>query len=83
MAVTQTREGITFRSAQGLSAIDWIALALVIIGGLNWALVGAANFDLVEFLFGTMTPVSRLVYLLVGLGALYTIYLGVRLNKKA
>lgn len=53
------------------SPIDWVAGALVIIGGLNWGLVGLFNFDLVAGIFGVMSPVSRIVYVLVGLAALY------------
>lgn len=53
------------------NAIYWIALALVIVGGLNWGLVGALNFDLVAAIFGVMSTLSRVVYILVGLAALY------------
>ena len=53
--------------------IDWLALLLVIIGGLNWALVGVFNFDLVAFIFGDMSILSRIVYILVGVGAVYLI----------
>lgn len=49
-----------------------VALILVIIGGLNWALVGLFNFDLVAAIFGDMSVVSRVVYILVGLAAIYT-----------
>ncbi len=56
-----------------LCVIDWIALILVIIGGLNWGLVGAFNFNLVTTIFGDMTLLSRVVYIVVGLAALYTI----------
>ncbi len=49
-----------------------IALILVIVGGLNWALVGLFNFDLVAAIFGDMSVVSRVVYTLVGLAAIYT-----------
>ena len=45
--------------------------ALVIIGGINWGLVGAFEWDLVAAIFGDMSAVSRLVYVLVGLSALY------------
>lgn len=48
-----------------------IALVLLIVGGLNWGLVGLFNFDLVAMLFGTMSMLSRLVYSLVGLSAVY------------
>ncbi len=54
--------------------IDWIALILVIVGALNWGLVGFFNFDLVATLFGDMTAISRVVYGLVGISGLWTIY---------
>ena len=47
-----------------------LALILTIIGGVNWGLVGAFDFDLVSFLFGPLTPLSRIVYLLIGITAL-------------
>ena len=47
-----------------------ICLWLVIIGALNWGLVGIFNFNLVSFIFGEMTVLSRIVYILVGLSAL-------------
>ncbi|MGI4857841.1 MAG: DUF378 domain-containing protein [Janthinobacterium lividum] len=56
------------------SPIDWIAGALVIVGGLNWGLIGLFNFDLVAAIFGLMSPVSRIVYVLVGLAALYCLF---------
>jgi hypothetical protein len=56
------------------NALDWIALILVIIGGLNWGLVGFFSFDLVEAIFGAMSIVSKIVYALVGIAALYSIY---------
>jgi len=57
-----------------MNTLDWIAMVLMIIGGLNWGLVGLMNLDLVAALFGTQTPFSRVVYVLVGLSALYSIY---------
>ena len=45
------------------------ALILTIIGGLNWGLVGLFGFDLVAFLFGSMSVLSRIVYILVGASA--------------
>ena len=47
-----------------------IAMILLIIGGLNWGLVGAFRFDLVKYLLGDMTMWTRIVYGLVGLSAL-------------
>ncbi len=55
-------------------SIDLVALALVVIGGLNWGLVGAFNFDLVATIFGEMSLISRIVYIVVGLSAVYMIY---------
>ncbi|HEX8993875.1 MAG TPA: DUF378 domain-containing protein [Candidatus Paceibacterota bacterium] len=52
-------------------ALGWIAFVLVVIGGINWGLVGAFNFDLVAALFGVMSAVSRVIYVLVGLSAVY------------
>ena len=51
-----------------------LALWLVIIGGLNWGLVGAFNFNLVSLIFGDMSILSRIVYILVGLSAIALIY---------
>ena len=65
-----------------LSALDWIALILIIIGGLNWGLVGAFKFDLVATVFGSMSAVARIVYVLVGLSAIYTVFSLGKLGKK-
>jgi uncharacterized membrane protein YuzA (DUF378 family) len=48
-----------------------ITLLLLIVGGLNWGLVGLFDFDLVAALFGEMSPISRAVYVLVGASALW------------
>jgi hypothetical protein len=65
-----------------LSALDWIALILIIVGGLNWGLVGAFKFDLVAAILGSMSAVARIVYILVGLSAIYTLILLAKLGKK-
>jgi uncharacterized protein len=59
-----------------LDILDKVALALVIVGGLNWGLVGALKFDLVQTLFGFMPILADLIYIIVGLSALYMIYAG-------
>jgi uncharacterized membrane protein YuzA (DUF378 family) len=56
------------------SALDWIALVLVIVGGLNWGLVGLLQFDLVKALLGSIPLLQNAVYTLVGLAAVYMIY---------
>ncbi len=66
-----------------LGAVGWIALVLMIIGGLNWGLVGLFSFDLVAALFGSMSSLSRIVYVLVGIAALYGIVLAARLGSRA
>ena len=54
-----------------MRAINILTLVLVIVGGLNWLLVGLFGFDLVAELFGEMSPLSRVVYVLVGLSAVW------------
>lgn len=54
--------------------LSLIALVLVIIGGLNWGLVGLFNFNLVTTIFGVGSMLTNAVYVLVGLAALYAIY---------
>ncbi|MBA2466826.1 MAG: DUF378 domain-containing protein [Sphingomonas sp.] len=54
-----------------MRAINKITLLLLIVGGLNWGLVGLFDFDLVAALFGEKSALSRIVYTLVGLSALY------------
>ncbi len=51
--------------------VNTITLVLLIVGGLNWGLVGLFDFDLVATLFGEMSALSRIVYVLVGLSALW------------
>ena len=56
--------------------LNKIALALVIIGGINWGLIGLFQFDLVAWIFGSQAALgSRIIYGLVGLGALWSISL--------
>lgn len=57
-----------------MKTLDWIAFVLLVVGGLNWGLVGLANFDLVATIFGGGSLLARLVYDLVGLSALYMLY---------
>lgn len=64
------------------SAIDWIAMALMIVGGINWGLVGLFNFNLVAFLFGEQSLISRIIYLAVGISALYSLYLSSKMAQK-
>lgn len=53
--------------------LDYTVLLIVIIGAVNWGLVGFFKFDLIAFLFGDMSWISRIVYALVGLAGLYMV----------
>lgn len=55
------------------SGLDYTALTVAIIGAVNWGLIGFFHFDLVAFLFGNMSWLSRIIYAIVGLCGLYLI----------
>lgn len=54
-----------------MKGLKLLAVVLLVVGGLNWGLVGTTGFDLVRALFGDMTVLSRIVYSLVGAAAIY------------
>ncbi len=54
-----------------MRTIDVVAAILLVVGGLNWGLVGTANFDLVAALLGAGSILAKVVYTLVGLAAVY------------
>lgn len=54
-----------------MKVIDNIALILVIIGAINWGLVGLFNFNLVEAIFGGISVITRIIYILVGISGLW------------
>lgn len=58
-----------------MKIVDKIALILIIIGAINWGLVGFFNFNLVDAIFGTMSLISRIIYALVGISGLWGIKL--------
>lgn len=81
--IPERREAL--RKGQGaMNAVDYIAMLLLIVGGLNWAMVGLFDVDVVATLFGPGSALTRLVYVLVGVAALYSIYLSTKMgsNKK-
>lgn len=61
--------------------LDNTALVIVIIGAVNWLLVGILRFDLVAYLFGNLSWLSRIIYTIVGLCGLYLISLFGRINS--
>ena len=64
-----------------MKAIDYIVLVLVIIGAINWSLVGFFGLDLVAFLFGSMSVLSRIIYAVIGICGLYAISFCGRINN--
>lgn len=76
-----TTHAATAHTSGGFKAVSTIALILLIVGGLNWGLVGLFNFDLVAALFGPMSPVSRIVYVLVGVSALVSLATVTKLKR--
>jgi uncharacterized membrane protein YuzA (DUF378 family) len=60
---------------QNLNGFDWLCLLLVIVGGLNWGMIGIFNIDLVSTVFGVMTTLTQIVYVVVGAAALYSVYI--------
>lgn len=56
-----------------MKTLSYIALTIAIIGAVNWGLIGLFGFNLVAFLFGDMTLLARIIYILVGLSGLYLV----------
>lgn len=56
------------------NAIEMVAGILLIIGGLNWGLIGIMNLNLVTTIFGSIPIIGQIIYILVGLSALYMLY---------
>ncbi len=57
-----------------MKEVDWLVSVLVTVGALNWGLVGAFKLDLVQTILGTSPAIVQLVYVLVGLSGLYSLY---------
>jgi uncharacterized membrane protein YuzA (DUF378 family) len=56
-----------------MSKLDWISLVAVTVGGINWGLVGVFDWNLVEAVLGGVQTLEKIVYILIGLSALYMI----------
>jgi len=56
------------------NVFEWIAVILLVIGGLNWGLVGALDFDLVATVFEAGSTIGKIVYILVGVSAIYGLF---------
>jgi uncharacterized membrane protein YuzA (DUF378 family) len=57
-----------------VNALDTISLILLIIGGLNWGSIGLTGVNFIDAIFGTGSGISSIIYILVGLAAIYAIY---------
>ena len=64
-----------------MKALDYTVLLLVVIGAINWGLVGFFKFDLVKTLFGDLTLFSRIIYAVIGLCGLYALSYFGRIGK--
>ncbi|WP_151637616.1 DUF378 domain-containing protein [Noviherbaspirillum aerium] len=73
--------GTHIHGSKRMKPIEWIPMLLLIVGGINWGLVGLFDIDLVAMIFGPGSGISRVVYALVGLSALYSLYLSTRMSS--
>lgn len=65
-----------------MKTVNYLALSIAIIGAINWGLIGLLKFDLVAFIFGEMSWLSRIIYSLVGLSGIYLITFFSQLNTE-
>lgn len=64
-----------------INALDWTAIILLVVGGINWGLIGLFNLDLVATIFGEMSVLSRVVYIMVGISAIYVLIVASKLER--
>ncbi len=64
-----------------MKVLDYTILTLVIVGAINWGLIGFFDFDLVSTLFGQMSLLTRIIYAAIGIGGLYAISYYGRMNS--
>jgi uncharacterized membrane protein YuzA (DUF378 family) len=65
-----------------MKTLDVVAAILLVVGGLNWFLVGAFQFDLVKFILGSVPFIQRLIYVVVGFAAFYQIFQWKAIQKR-
>lgn len=78
----KTRKNLLAQKMAKLNIVDVVAIILVVVGGLNWGLVGLFGFDLVAAIFGDMSVLSRIVYVVVGVSAVYVAVVTPKLERK-
>lgn len=64
-----------------MNMVDWLAFILVVVGGINWGLIGFLGFDLVATIFAFAPIVARVIYCVVGVAAVYSLYMGLKMKK--
>jgi len=62
--------------------LDWLSLVLVIIGGLNWGIIGFFDYNVVGAIFGGASIITRIIYAVVGLAGLYMVATGVKMAEQ-
>lgn len=62
-----------YRKEFNMKTLDYTVLTVILIGAINWGLIGFFDFDLVSTIFGQMSMLTRIIYGLVGIGGLYAI----------
>ena len=67
----------------GNKFLQYFSLTIAIIGAINWGLIGFFNFNLVSFLFGSMTWLSRIIYAIVGICGIYLLSFYTRTGKES
>jgi uncharacterized protein len=65
-----------------MNVFDWITFILVLIGAVNWGIVAFFDTGIIAAIFGTLTPLTRFLYILVGLSGLWMIYVAVKMSHK-
>jgi len=65
-----------------MNYFDWAVIVLLVVGGLNWGLVGFFQVDLIAAIFGQLSAVSRVIYALVGLSAVYVAVMPMRFTEE-
>lgn len=73
---------IAYRKEHIMKGLDYTVLTIVLIGSINWGLIGFFDFDLVSTLFGQMSLLTRIIYAVVGIGGLYAISYYGRMNSE-
>lgn len=63
------------------NTLDWVSTVLVIIGAVNWGLIGLFDFNLVSAIFGAFSAVTRIIYVIVGLAGLYMVATAAKMGR--